>query len=59
MDEARAVNKIEGNLPQGKNRLYQWCQCKGSTLLETGHIRKHEWRWKETIDRLKAFKSFS
>ena len=38
MDEARAVNKIEGNLPQGKNR----CQCKGSRLLETGRIRKQE-----------------
>ena len=42
MDEARAVNKIEGNLPQGKNRLYQSSQCKGSRLLETGRIRKQE-----------------
>ena len=46
MDEARAINKIEASWHQEKELQY-WKK-----------IALEEWRWKETIDRSSAFKSF-
>ena len=40
MDKAQVVNKIEKNLPQEKNTLYQRITPERSTVIEKGCIRK-------------------
>ena len=40
MDKAQVVNKIEKNLPQEKNTLYQRITPERSTVIDKGCIRK-------------------